>query len=88
MDQIGLAFCLQINSYESNCLYTECQILSTSVGFCYILLLLYRVSDSTRQKCEGTELVRHKGDLGCVQLLVIHVIHTTPMLTGGYTLYD
>lgn len=88
MDQIGLAFCLQIKCYESNYLYAECQILSSSLGFCYILLLLYGLSDSLRQKCEGTKLVQHKGDLGCVQLLVIDVIYTIPVLTGGYALYD
>lgn len=89
MDQIALTFYLQINCYESNWLYTKCQILSSSLGFCYSLLLFYGLSDSLRQKCEGTKLVQHKGDLGCVQLLVIHVIYTTiPVLTGDYALYD
>lgn len=87
-DQIGLAFCVQINCYEIHCLYTECQILSSCLEFCYILLLLYGVSDSFKQKCEGTKLAQHKVDLGCVQLLVIHVIYTIPVLTGGYAYHE
>jgi len=83
MDQTGLVFCLQINGYESNYQYTECQILSSALGFCYILLLLYGLPDSLRQKREGTNLVQQKGDLGCVQLLLIHVIYTIPVLMGG-----
>lgn len=73
------------SAYKETC---ECQTLSDSLVFCYILFLLYGLSDLLKWNWEGTKLVQRKGDLGCLQLVVIQVMCTIPVLTGGYALYD